>query len=187
MENNIEIKRLDDLREAEVKRVNDHFILMAFYEDKLNIAEAKRLDSMRAVDVAAVVTANDKATAQATVLANNVTASAETLRALVATTAATNAKQLTDSTNLMTDRISALEKAQYENKGRDIVSTPALDLRLDSIEKTLADLGRIITNLQNAQNTQTGQSKGIGMSWMYLIQAVGFLSVIVSIFYALSK
>lgn len=111
------VDRLDDLRNAETKRVDEQLDLRAEYSVQLAVAEAKRIDAIRAVDVNAVSVANEKATAQAIVLANQVSQSAETLRALVAATAATTAQQLTQLTTQLTDRLTSLEKAQYESKG----------------------------------------------------------------------
>lgn len=111
------IKRMDDLREAETRRVNELMCLRAEFSEKLGVAEAKRIDAIRAVDVNAVSVANERATAQAAVLANQVAASAETLRSLVAATAATVAQQLAQIAAQLTDRIASLEKSQYENKG----------------------------------------------------------------------
>ena len=114
----LELRRVDDLMAAEQKRVNEQLNLRADYNTKLAEAEAKRIDAIRAVDVGAVAVANERATAQAAVLANQVAASAETLRALVAATAATQAQQLATLTTQLTDRLSSLEKSQYENKGQ---------------------------------------------------------------------
>ena len=114
---NLELRRIDDLMMAEQKRVNEQLQLRADYNTKLGEAEAKRIDAIRAVDVGAVAVANERATAQAAVLANQVAASAETLRALVAATAATQAQQLATLTTQLTDRLSSLEKSQYESKG----------------------------------------------------------------------
>jgi len=100
-----------------VRRIDEQANLRADFQVQLNVAEAKRIDAIRAVDVNAVSVANERATAQAAVLANQVAASAETLRALVAATAATQAQQLGQLTAQLTDRLTALEKAQYENKG----------------------------------------------------------------------
>ena len=122
------VTRIDDLAVAEARRVNEALLaerrrvdeimtLRADYAVQLNVAEAKRIDAIRAVDVNAVSVANERATAQAAVLANQVSASAETLRALVAATAATQAQQLATTTTQITDRLSSLEKSQYENKG----------------------------------------------------------------------
>lgn len=122
------ITRLDDLRKAESQRIdqqlasefmriNDAMSLRAEFSEKLSVAEAKRLDAIRAVDVNAVSIANDRATGQAVILANQVATSAETLRSLVATTAAAQATTLSSLTTQLTDRITLLEKNQYEKKG----------------------------------------------------------------------
>jgi tetrahydromethanopterin S-methyltransferase subunit G len=129
------ITRLDDLRKAESlridqfmqgesRRITETMNLRANYEDKLTVAEAKRIDAIRAVDVAAVSIANDKANTQASILANQLTTSAETLRSLVQTTAAAQAQnsqqlvnQLTDRLATLGDRVSATEKNQYEKAG----------------------------------------------------------------------
>jgi hypothetical protein len=110
--------RTNDLRDAESKRVNEVLLLSASYEEKLRLAEAKRIDAIRAVDVNAVSIANERAVQQAAVLQNQVSNSAEALRALVATTASTIAQQLQQITNQTTERLAAVEKAQYEGQGR---------------------------------------------------------------------
>ncbi len=110
-------ERVGDAIDAERRRVDEQMKLRAEYDVQLNVAEAKRIDAIRAVDVNAVSVANERATAQAAVLANQVSASAETLRALVAATAATVAQQLSQVSSGIADRLSALEKSQYENKG----------------------------------------------------------------------
>ena len=112
-----QILRLDEKIEAERRRVNEQLTLRADYLVQLSIAEAKRIDAIRAVDVNAVAVANERATAQAAVLATQVSASAETLRALVAATAATVAQQLAQVSAGIADRLSALEKTQYEGVG----------------------------------------------------------------------
>lgn len=111
------MERADRLREAEQIRINEQMLLRASHDAQLREAEAKRIDAIRAVDVNAVSVANERATAQAAVLANQVALSAETLRALVASTASTQATQLNQLTAQLIDRISLLEKSQYERKG----------------------------------------------------------------------
>lgn len=127
--------RLDDLRDAENRRVDERFRnqkeymheiqgLIAAYEEKLRVAEANRIDAIRAVDVGAVATAAERASQQAQVLATQVATSAETLRTLVATSAATTAAALTQIINPITERLAQLEKAQYEGAGRAVISDP---------------------------------------------------------------
>ena len=65
-------RRVDELRQAESRRVDEHATMRAEYENKLSEAEKKRIDAIRAVDVAAVAVASERATQQATVLANQV-------------------------------------------------------------------------------------------------------------------
>jgi hypothetical protein len=112
-----EFRRVDELIQAERLRVNEQLQLRNDYNFKLAEAEAKRIDAIRAVDVGAVAVASDRANAQAIVLANQVAASAETLRSLVAVTATTQAQQLATLTTQLTDRLSSLEKSQYEKQG----------------------------------------------------------------------
>jgi len=69
--------RLNEAIEAERRRVNEQAALRAEFSSQLSLAEAKRIDAIRAVDVNAVSVANERATAQAAVLANQVSASAE--------------------------------------------------------------------------------------------------------------
>lgn len=121
--------------EAEMKRVNDLMELRAFYAEKLEIAEAKRIDAIRAVDVNAVAIANQRATDQAAVLAAQVAASADTLRVLVSQTAAANKQQLDQITQQLSDRISTVERFQYEGKGLSGNIPPAVADRISQLEE----------------------------------------------------
>jgi hypothetical protein len=109
----IALKRLDDLRMAETGRVNELMELRDEHYKELRLAEAKRLDAIRLVDVNALSVANERSVQQAAILATQVASSAEMLRLLVASTAATQAQQLSQ----MVDRIALLEKSQYLSKG----------------------------------------------------------------------
>ena len=100
------VNRLDDLRIAEAKRVDEKLELIFNYEEKLRVAEQKRIDAIRAVDVNAVSVANEKAIQQASILATQLTATAETLRNLAASDKAE-----------LSNRITQLEKIVTENKG----------------------------------------------------------------------
>jgi hypothetical protein len=137
------VSRLDELREAETRRINELICLRDKFQDKLDVAESKRIDAIRAVDVAAVTVANDKATAQAAVLANQVTASADTLRKLVESTAIAAAEQLKQLTQQLTDRLTSLEKNQYKGEGKE---TKALDVRtvLFAVIAAIVGVGGVI-------------------------------------------
>jgi hypothetical protein len=108
---NIEVKRLEQIQSLEVKRLDERVTRFSDHFKELATAEAKRIDAIRSVDVAAVATASDKAAEQAVVLANQVNTSAETLRTLVAATATTVAAQLQQLSNQLSDRLTVLEKS----------------------------------------------------------------------------
>src|ERR1035437_3440792 len=81
-----ELIRIDDNIKLEMKRIDEQMNVRADYNIQLGVAEAKRIDAIRAVDVNAVSVASERANAQAAVLATQVATSAEALRALVAAT-----------------------------------------------------------------------------------------------------
>src|ERR1035437_6553515 len=87
------IKRVDDLQlihtannKAESDHINEKLEIHVAYMKELSLTESRRLDAIRSVDVGAVAIASERAAATASVLANQVTQSAETLRTLVAST-----------------------------------------------------------------------------------------------------
>lgn len=106
------------LAHAESRRVDEQMALRSAYDEKLRDAEAKRIDAIRAVDVAAVAIQNERAVQQAAVLANQVSASKDALQALVASTADQLAKNLATSLSQILERLSSLEKSQYQLGGR---------------------------------------------------------------------
>ena len=115
-------ERIDSLSneiQAIASRIDAELKLRSEHAGQLSIAEAKRIDAIRSVDITAVAIANDRAVASAVVLAAQVASSAETLRTLVAQTAQTVAGQLATMSSAINDRISALEKTQYTTSGKD--------------------------------------------------------------------
>jgi len=139
-------RRQDDLRAAETRRVNELICLRDKFQDKLDVAEAKRIDAIRAVDVNAVTVANDKATAQAAVLAKQVSESRDALQNLVASTAAATATQLTNLLSPITERLTSLEKNQYKGEGQEKKS---LDMRtvLFAVITLLITVGSVVASV----------------------------------------
>ena len=125
---NAAVKRLDDLNTADrhankemialnKEIINLHFAYwdkLRISDEKLSLAESKRIDAIRSVDVGNVAIASEKAAQQATVLADQLTKSAEQLRNLVLTTATQLQEQVI--TPLM-DRIRDLEIARSQTTG----------------------------------------------------------------------
>lgn len=175
------IIRVDDLREAETRRVNEilaaesrrineQLALRTEYEGLLREAEAKRIDAIRVVDVTAVAVANERATAQAAVLANQVAVSADTLRALVSSTAASVAQQLAQVTAQLTDRLASLEKSSYEGQGKQAYSDPML-----------AQLINEVKSLRESQSQVAGRGSGIQASWLILLGVISLIGMLIGI------
>lgn len=174
-----EVKRLDDLRDAETRvqntenrRIDEQHRTHAMYEDKLADAEQKRLDAIRSVDTTAVSTAADRAAVQAQVLAKNVTESAETLRQLVASTAASVASNLANVSTQLTDRLALLEKKQYEYQGKTAVTDPQMG-------ELLKKMDVVIEGRAGDKGTGKGRTEMYGWIFggvLFLITVLTFLS-----------
>lgn len=105
-------KRLDDLRCASEKKFEEIIRVHFDYQKELRKAETERLDAIRGVDMAAVSLASDRAITQATVLAKQVTDSAQML-----------AIQLQAMESKLTDRITSLENSQFQNQGKSSLTS----------------------------------------------------------------
>jgi hypothetical protein len=172
---NADSRRLEDLRIAETRRVDEVAELRANHIKELTAAEAKRIDAIRAVDVAAVATASERAAQQASVLANQVSTSAETLRILVASTATAQAQSQAQFSTQINERIALLEKSQYKGEGRSGISDPVM-----------AELVTEVRNLRSIGERTVGKTAGIGWVGAVSVGAVGLivgLSAIASRFF----
>lgn len=159
-----ESRRLEDLRVAENKRLDELAELRAIHIKELNAAEAKRIDAIRAVDVAAVLTASERAGQQASVLASQVSTSAETLRTLVASTAAAQAQSQAQFSSQINERLALLEKSQYKGEGRSGISDPVM-----------AELITEVKNLRSIGERTVGKTAGIGYVGAVVVSAVSLL------------
>lgn len=172
----LEVRRIDDLRNAESRRLSEQATAQAVYQGRLDDKEKDRLDSIRLVDTQAVAIANERAGQQAIVLANQVAASAETQRTLVNTTATTIAAQLESKLGPLSERLGKVEQAQYELRGKAGVSDPALD-RLTALVETLAA----------DRSVNRGQGAGANAVIGYIIGAVGLIGGVIGIVIALTR
>jgi hypothetical protein len=123
------VQRNDDLRalEAKYQRVimdliaahqKDVAVLRGYFGEQLRLAEAKRIDAIRTVDVAAVQQAAEVASLQASTLATTLTQTAETLRVQVQVTAAAAQTAVDAMVTPMKAAIEDLRRAQYEAQGQ---------------------------------------------------------------------
>lgn len=164
------VQRLDDLRNAEIRRLKDVMDLTSNYSEKLVAAEAKRIDAIRAVDVNAVAVASERAAQQALVLANQVSASAETLRLLVASTATQLAAQLAQTTAQLTERTASLEKAQYEGVGNRRVTDPQLTELMQQVRDLNSSRSRVEGRTGVSAPLMMMMASLVGGLIVYLIQ-----------------
>ncbi len=149
-------RRIDELRQAETFRVNREADLRSVYDEKLRAAEANRLDANRAVDQQAVGTANERAVAQAGVLATQVVTSAEALRVAFAAT-----------TSQLAESIAALQRSSYEGAGRSTMADPAMLKMAAALEL-----------MQASMSSQAGKGQGISATMAVILSVLSGLGVI---------
>lgn len=163
------VKYLEDLHNVTEKNYDEKLKLYVEALRRESAVETDRINALRAVDVKAVEVANERAVKQAEVLDKNMLESAATLRESVAQTATTIAAQLQQIINPLLERVSALEKVNYENAGR-ISAAP--------------DIPKLVTQLIEAQNINKGSSKGMREMWGWVVGGVMLLIAIGSFFIA---
>jgi hypothetical protein len=161
-------KRIDDIILAEQRRVNEQATMRDVFYEKQRESEALRINAIRAVDVGAVSTANDRATQTASTLAAQVTQTADTARSLVASSATSIAAAQAAFAAQMNERIANLEKLQNLNQGQN---APA----------QVRENSAAIASLQKAQNESVGKGSGVDATVGYIIAAVGLLLTILMI------
>jgi hypothetical protein len=122
-------------QEAGSEHIKEVFKLRAESDEKLRLAEANRIDAIRAVDVGAVNRAAEVSAAQALTLATQVATSAETLRTQVAAAAQASTVALAAALEPIQKDIADLRRVQYEQQGQ---KSAAVDIRSDtSLAKNL--------------------------------------------------
>lgn len=164
---NAAVNRLDDVNKLQYDGIKNEISLNKeilnlhiSYAEKLTMAESKRIDAIRAVDVGAVAIASERAVQQASVLANQLATSADILRTLVATTAATTQTQVI---NPLIDRIALLEKSQYEGVGKGRITDPMMGELLNEVK-----------SLRESRSTGKGSSEAYTkfIGWIIAAAAV---------------
>ena len=163
-----EAKRLDHMRDAQLQHVEEMARLRADHTQDLLKAEASRINAIREVDVGSVATANERAQQQAVVLANQVATSAETLRALVATTNAAVATSMSNMSTQFSERISLLEKSSYMGKGKEEVSDPMLKRLYEEMRA-----------MNEYSTSTTGKGAGMHQMWAVIVAAIATVGVVI--------
>ena len=114
---NSAVNRLDDLRTITADGLRREMELRAMYDEKLRDAETARINAIRLVDTQNVQRTAEVQAAQALALANQVTTSAEALRAQVAAASTSQDGKLAEALDPIRKDIADLRKVQYETAG----------------------------------------------------------------------
>lgn len=147
------------------------------YQQRADDKESERIDAIIVSDRAAAKNEVDRSQKAVDTVATLQTATAETLRSAVATTAAGIATQFAQTTSALVERIAALEKASYTGQGRSTVADPqveALRLQVESQRAQVESLNRI-------QAQGTGKSEGFGSSWAIVLGVGSLIGVLIAL------
>lgn len=177
-------RRYDDMQ---YKHLEDFARLRADHQMQIDDKESDRLDKIRQVDVQARDTAAERASDANGILANITATNAETLRAALANTATTIAKQRADDAiavqtqmdnmvKLSNERFTSLERSRWEGEGRGSVTDPAL-----------VELVKEMKSVTGALAASKGGSEGMKSLWGYFAAAVGVIVGVVGIVLAIVK
>jgi hypothetical protein len=162
--------------QSEITHLKETAALRSFYEERLTIAEAKRIDANRAGDAAAVAVASERATAQAAVLANQLVATSETSRVAVSQTAATMAAAVEKFSAQIMDRVTLLERQSARGEGKASYTDPAI-----------AELAEEMRALRMSGAIGTGKGQGMNALWGYIVGGFGLLAIMLSVFSILMR
>jgi len=172
-----ERRRQDDLREAERRyfdaenqHVKEMAALRAAHSMEIRGAESARLDSIRQVDREDVNKTAAQALNAIQTLATTTNTTAETLRNQVATTAQQAAQQRAIDTTEFNKRLSAVELALSEGKGKQTVADPQME-----------KLSALVEAMARNQATDTGKGAGINLVWVVLLGVVSLFSGLLGI------
>lgn len=154
----------------EAQHVKEIGELRASHNREQQEAEKNRLDALRQVDVLARETTAAQALAAIRTLESTTTSIRDTLRADVASTAATIAASTAETWARVETRLASLERSSYEGQGRKTLADPAM-------EKLVAHM----ESLQVSRDTGAGRSGGLAQGWLWLLGAIGCIGTLIGI------
>lgn len=120
------VKRLDDIQMLQMHGLNAKLDAHIEYERQLSKAEKGRIDAIREMDSKAIEVASAQARESAGMLAKQLTTSIGGLREFIETVQASSLSQRNLLVEQLSERISALEKNQYQVQGKNEISKTVL-------------------------------------------------------------
>jgi hypothetical protein len=170
-------RRQDDLRKADIEHLEKVANLRASYEKELREKETQRIDAINLNNSAAVQAAAEVQRAQASLLANQVATTGETLRAQVASVASAQEQRLTTILEPITKAIESLRQTQYEQQGKNTAATdPVLQAIRDLQLSQGAQAGAHTATTENRQ--QSNWSIGALISLVGVLISLAALVVV---------
>jgi hypothetical protein len=183
------IRLRSDEQRREVKDIRRLEAMRHDHDKELRLAEAARIDSIRAVDNQAVQQAAQVSAVQATTLAGQVAASAEAMRVQVAATATASATALTNALEPIQKAIDDLRQAQYQQQGEKSQVTESRASAADL--EPLLELVRDLTKSRDQAVGQASQVVSARSAWqpfqVAMMSFVGALMVALLILAASGK
>jgi hypothetical protein len=163
---------LRELMLAEFRRIDEGNKLREEKASELRTAEAKRLDAIRTVDVSSVDTATKNAAGTALTLQNQVNQSADALRTAGQRQTEELRSLITSTVGEVSKRVTTLEQAQSEGRGKQTYQDPQIAGLLEEVRKLnqqRADAGGI----------STGQAQVYGAIVIIIMILIGIGAILV--------
>jgi hypothetical protein len=171
------VTRLDDLRVAserfnqeQIRHVREMAEERERSADVRATAETARVNAIRGVDVMAAAAQAAQLDAAVQKLAVTTQNTADNLRATLVSTAQAMAVETAAYKEQLNTRLTLLERANYEDKGRAAYSDPQL-----------AQLVEEVKSLRLGRSTDTGQRQGIGAVWGWILGGIALVGGILGI------
>lgn len=181
---NQEVSRIDDLRKAEVKRIDDNIdnleeksgtiSLKDYFDLKITLTDTKVQSQFTSAKEAVAIasTAQEKAMVAAQVGTKEALDKADT----------NNDKRF----DAISQKIDTVTETISRNTGAQGIYVTHSDLSIE-MEKLRISFESMLTPVKTFMDNQQGQQKGISGSWGVLLGGVGFISTIIGIFMIMSR
>jgi len=170
-----EAQRQDDLRKAHEKYTNMRFLyiekiaeLRATHEKEMANKESARLDSIRQVDVLNASASAAQAQTAIQTLASSTTIDAENIKTTVAATAKSKDDQLAAHFQRIEERLTSVERAQYEGVGKQRITDPQMQAVIEKLDLVM-----------NKQTSTVSAGEGSSATWKWIALAVGVLGTLI--------
>lgn len=174
--NEASTKRLDDLRDAEGRRVTESLTflqelgnLRATHAREMRDLETRRLDAVRQVDVAAANTERERTVSSINALAAQTRLDAENHRTA-----------LDRAVSTISERVAALEKSSYMGAGKETFSDPMMAQLMSKMNALLSNQAAGIGKTEGGEASRATTRANISMM-------IGALALLGSLIFNLLK